>query len=303
MSVVEILCLLLVLSGLSGGVSVSSVYSTTIIPNIVKSIDLDGPELMHSINTNIAVSGHDLGACSDANDLYSMKLYDLDTSYVDKLLDMCLPIGCYGIVSIPRKRAIAILTKAALTLPEGDIVETGCFIGTTAAIVMDILLNFDPCGKRLWLFDSFQGLPDLTKEDANTIQTDKYAVSYEAFTMNLRNIGLFDEHRLKITKGWFNETLKASPVEQISLLHLDGDIYESTWDALTAFYDKVVPGGYILVDDYGSYPGCRHAIDRFRHHKRIYEPLHYIQETIVNDTGQFPMIHFEAVYWIKRRHP
>ena len=57
--------------------------------------------------------------------------------------------------------------------------------------------------------------------------------------------------------GWFNETCSQSPVSAISLLRMDGDLFESTWDVLVALYDRVLPGGFIYVDDYGGYNGCQ----------------------------------------------
>ncbi|HEX7403049.1 MAG TPA: TylF/MycF/NovP-related O-methyltransferase, partial [Usitatibacter sp.] len=62
-------------------------------------------------------------------------------------------------------------------------------------------------------------------------------------------------------------------------LRLDGDLYESTWDALTALYDRVVPGGFVLIDDYGDFPPCRQAVDEFRQQRGIGEPLQKIDWT------------------------
>jgi hypothetical protein len=56
---------------------------------------------------------------------------------------------------------------------------------------------------------------------------------------------------------------------QLALLRLDGDLYKSTQDALTSLYDKVSPGGYVIVDDYNSWDGCRAAADEFRKQRGI----------------------------------
>eukprot|EP00661_Eupelagonemidae_sp_cell13_P004915 gene4915-1527_t len=66
----------------------------------------------------------------------------------------------------------------------------------------------------------------------------------------LRRHGLHDSGTVRILHGWFNETLPGAPVERISLLRLDGDIFVSTWQALDALYARVVPGGLVYVDDY-----------------------------------------------------
>jgi hypothetical protein len=85
-------------------------------------------------------------------------------------------------------------------------------------------------------------------------------------------------------------------VKDIAFLRLDGDLFVSTWDPLAAFYDRVIPGGYIYVDDYGSFNGCREAIDKFRFENKIFEPLRFVRE----DDLVTRRISFEAVWWQKR---
>jgi O-methyltransferase len=57
------------------------------------------------------------------------------------------------------------------------------------------------------------------------------------------------------------------------VLRLDGDLYESTMDALVPLYDKVSPGGFVIVDDYGAWEPCRKAVDEFRHRHDITDPI------------------------------
>jgi len=66
-------------------------------------------------------------------------------------------------------------------------------------------------------------------------------------------------------EGWFQDTfpVHAKEINQIALLRLDGDWYESTKLSLEYFYDKVIPGGIIIIDDYGTYQGCKKATDEF----------------------------------------
>ena len=63
--------------------------------------------------------------------------------------------------------------------------------------------------------------------------------------------------------GWFNETLPLAPVGRIALLRLDGDMYSSTMTALQALYPKVEPSGFLIIDDYGWWIQCKHAVDTF----------------------------------------
>jgi len=78
---------------------------------------------------------------------------------------------------------------------------------------------------------------------------------------------------VRFLKGWFRDTLPAAPIGKLALLRLDGDLYESTRDALHALYGKLSPGGFLLVDDYGDFPPCRKAVDEFRAEHRIDAPI------------------------------
>eukprot|EP01039_Chlorochromonas_danica_P002057 gene2057-2245_t len=225
-------------------------------------------------------------------------LYNADSSFIDQVSDLQLLHGGLGIVSNPRKRATALLTKAALTLPQGDIVETGTFIGTSAAIILKVMQEFDSCDRKLWVFDSFEGLPPPTKEDEDQGSEGGFQIDEETFIANIKSANLYDPAKLVITKGWFKDVCKQSPVQQIAFLRLDGDLFASTWDALVALYDRVIPGGFIYVDDYGSFTGCRKAVDRFRNQLGIFEPLHFVRENEPSSRA----ITFEAAWWMKRVH-
>lgn len=198
----------------------------------------------------------------------------------------------------PRLKATALLTKAALALPTGDLLETGLNFGGTATILVRMMLEFDGCERKFWGFDSFAGLPDAVKEDGVWGVPGKkgdMAVAQDVFEGNLKKWNAWNDTRVIITKGYFSETLPKSPVQHIAFLRLDGDVYTSTMDALENLYHKVVPGGYIYIDDYGSFEGCREAVDQFRTKHHIYEPLRFIREE-----NMILYIQFEAVWWKKR---
>ena len=83
------------------------------------------------------------------------------------------------------------------------------------------------------------------------------------------------DDRVRFLEGWFKDTLPSAPIKKIAVLRLDGDFYESTAHALVNLYDKVSPGGYIIVDDYAEdlWTNCRRAVDGFRLSRGIQEPL------------------------------
>jgi O-methyltransferase len=123
--------------------------------------------------------------------------------------------------------------------------------------------------RRVWAADSFEGLPPPNAEkyplDAglrlNTFKA--LAIPLEQVRENFRRYGLLDR-QVRFLKGWFRDTLPSAPVGKLAVLRLDGDLYESTTDALTSLYPKLQKGGYIIVDDYNDIPACRQAVTDYR---------------------------------------
>lgn len=114
-------------------------------------------------------------------------------------------------------------------------------------------------------------------------------VSIEQVKANFARYGLLDD-QVRFLRGWFKDVLPAAPVQQLAVIRLDGDLYESTIDAITALYPKLSIGGYLIVDDYNA-PGwdraCGQAIRDYREANGVTEP---IQE-----------IDWSGVYW-RREH-
>jgi O-methyltransferase len=81
----------------------------------------------------------------------------------------------------------------------------------------------------------------------------------------------YDKDYLHYHKGWFQDTLPrmTDSIENIAILRLDGDLYASTKVCLDFLYKKVVPGGFVIIDDYGTYEGCKKAVDEFREKQGI----------------------------------
>jgi O-methyltransferase len=101
------------------------------------------------------------------------------------------------------------------------------------------------------------------------------AISLDEVKANFNRYGLLDEH-VKFLAGWFRDTLPTAAIEQLAVLRLDGDMYESTIDALRYLYPKVSKGGFIIVDDYGVMPSCRKAVEDYRSEHHIVDPVHAI---------------------------
>jgi len=162
----------------------------------------------------------------------------------------------------------------------GDLIELGVARGGCAALMASVAFNKEICGKmdrKLWLFDSYEGLPEPTAMDFNPElgsgtgehvrplpkgscpgQLDE--VKHLMFSKNH-----FPRDKIEFVKGWFEKTVPVTKkeIQQIAVLRIDGDWYESTKCCLENLYDKVTSGGYIIVDDYQSCYGCRRAVDEF----------------------------------------
>jgi hypothetical protein len=163
----------------------------------------------------------------------------------------------------------------------GDFVETGVWRGGATIFMRGLMKAFGQDGRKVWVCDSFRGLPapEASQDDGFDFSTDpSLAISREVVEDNFKVYDLLDEN-VVFVEGWFSETLSDAPIDEIALLRLDGDLYKSTMDALEPLYDKVAPGGFILVDDYGDLEPCRRAIHDFREARRIEDPIHRVDWT------------------------
>lgn len=151
----------------------------------------------------------------------------------------------------------------------GDLIETGAWRGGASILMRAVLNVYDVTDRVVWVADSFEGLPppDETRYPADQgdrhFENDYLAVSLDTVRGNFAKYDLLDG-QVRFLKGWFRDTLASAPITQLAVLRMDGDMYESTWDALTNLYPKVAPRGFVIVDDYHAVAGCRQAVDDFR---------------------------------------
>ena len=163
----------------------------------------------------------------------------------------------------------------------GDFIETGVWRGGACIFMRAILKAHNVTDRFVWVADSFEGLPSpnvekFPEDDAAWLSTVDYlAVPIETVQANFSAYGLLDD-QVKFLKGWFRDTLPSAPVERLALLRLDGDMYESTTDALVNLYPKLSPGGYCIIDDYGAFYSCKKAVHDYREAHEIHEPVQEI---------------------------
>lgn len=165
----------------------------------------------------------------------------------------------------------------------GDLIETGVWRGGATIFMRAHLAAHDITDRTVWVADSFDGLPPPAIQedigyDLSKRQQPILAISEDRVRDLFRRYDLLDD-AVRFLPGWFKDTLHKAPIGPLALLRLDGDLYESTMDALEALYDKVVPGGFIIIDDYGALPPCRKAVEDFRSERKITQPLERIDWT------------------------
>ena len=154
---------------------------------------------------------------------------------------------------------------------DGDYVELGCYKGDTSLLIADVVRG---SGKRLWIYDSFEGLPEKTLEDDSALGRD---FQKGALNVTKREV---KERFLRaglpvpvIKKAWFNELKDTDLPEKIAFAFLDGDLYESIKVSLELIGGKMVPGGIVIIHDYKNpaLPGVAKATNEWlaKNNKRL----------------------------------
>lgn len=170
-----------------------------------------------------------------------------------------------------RARFYSLYQLANLTLDrhrgKGDVVECGVWTGHSAHMVASLLKQRGFANKML-LFDSFQGLSDLTSldyperwslnEKQVRVQREMVAGSEETARANLAEFDFIEYYA-----GWIPSRFPEVSGRQFLLVHLDVDLYEPFRDSIEFFYPRLVEGGAMIFDDYGStqFPGAKTAVD------------------------------------------
>jgi O-methyltransferase len=169
----------------------------------------------------------------------------------------------------------------------GAVVECGVWAGGGIGLMASVSKAHRNRSRVFHLFDSFEGLPQPSTEDVDVVdvfraQHPELDVADGAEASALTAIGacaapledvneLFfgalkiDRSQVRIHQGWFQETVPGavSAIGPVAVLRIDGDWYESTKICLEQLYGSVVDGGFVIIDDYGTFVGCAQAVDEF----------------------------------------
>ena len=161
------------------------------------------------------------------------------------------------------------LAKDCLEI-EGDYVELGCYKGDTSLLLAEVLKDFnkntDEVVKKLWIYDSFEGLPEKQMEDESVLgvlfKKGELLVTKREVKERFLRAG-FPVPVIK--KAWFGDLTETDLPEKISFAFLDGDFYESIRDSLRLVIPKMSENGVIIIHDYTNpaLPGVKKAVDEW----------------------------------------
>lgn len=189
---------------------------------------------------------------------------------------------------------LALQVRAALVYDvPGDFVECGVWRGGASFLMADCLRQAGVRDRKVWLFDSFQGLPDPHEIDGRAARQhaedpdspwyfDNCAAALEDVRLAAHELGL--EDYVEIVEGWFEDTLPASRarIGDIAILRIDCDWHASITCSLDNLYDNVSPNGFVVFDDYFTFDGAAIAVHEFLGKRRL---AHRLENVISSEDG------------------
>jgi len=198
----------------------------------------------------------------------------------DDFLIIYEKIRQYSMTSIQRLYALhqAVRYVVEQDIP-GDIVECGVWRGGSMMMVAETLIQLNVDCRELYLFDTFEGLPRPDPDVDNDLWGNRAIDGWEPLScgenashwaeagmaeveMNLKSTG-YPVQRIHLVKGLVEESVPLNAPDLIAVLRLDTDWYASTKHEMEHLYDRISPGGILIIDDYGHFRGARQAVDEF----------------------------------------
>jgi hypothetical protein len=189
------------------------------------------------------------------------------------------PLTAHTMVGLKRLDNIQKCIESVLSnnIP-GDVIECGVWRGGASIFMRAVLKAYDVKDRVVYVADSFQGCP---VPNAEKYPQDKdlklcdysgtLAVPMAKVKANFKSYDLLDD-QVRFLEGWFKDTLPQAPFEKLAVMRLDGDLYESTMDALNSIYPKLSIGGYVIVDDF-LIPACKEAVMTYRKSHNINDKM------------------------------
>ncbi len=185
----------------------------------------------------------------------------------------------FTMTSVERMHGLwqAIRHVCAAGIP-GDYVECGVWRGGSSVLAAHTLLDLGDDTRRLWLYDTYEGMNEPTERDVDVAGLEAAQVwdehrdapdsallclaSLEDVRANMAATG-YPPERVEYVEGKVEDTIPQRLPDRISLLRLDTDWYESTRHEMEHLYPLLEPGGVLILDDYGHWVGAREAVDEY----------------------------------------
>jgi hypothetical protein len=192
------------------------------------------------------------------------------------LVELCERVRPFTLTSPERIVALrdAVRHAVAAGVP-GDIVECGVWRGGSMMVIASTLHDLGVHDRDLYLFDTFTHMPLPGEEDVDVFgraAAEYYDEASEAEAFRylpldavkdaLASTG-YPTDRMHFVQGLVEDTIPEQAPERIALCRLDTDWYESTAHEMEHLYPRVVPGGMVLIDDYGHFQGAKKAVDEY----------------------------------------
>ncbi len=203
---------------------------------------------------------------------------DAHQSEEDRYNGRVWAVYAHTMIGVPRldniQHAIETVIEEGI---EGDLIETGVWRGGATIFMRAVLKAHGVNDRRVFVADSFDGLPEpdpahiADKGDTHHLYS-YLKVSREEVEDNFRKYALLDD-KVVFLDGWFKDTLPIAPIDKLSVLRLDGDMYGSTIEVLNTLYPKLSSGGFCIIDDY-ALSACQRAVDDFRRQQGIVDEMH-----------------------------
>ena len=225
-----------------------------------------------------------------SNDL--LQEYRFDTEFME-LHALCSP---YTMTSVERMYSLYEATKYILNNGiKGDFVECGVWRGGSPMLVAKMLQNRNIRDRKIYLYDTFEGMPaptdmdfdyrgrdadKLLKENIHQKETSVWCLAdLREVTYNMGLTG-YPKENIIYVEGKVEDTIPSTiPDGPIAILRLDTDWYESTWHELVHLYPMLIEKGVLIIDDYGHWEGCRKAVDEYFAKEKVGMLLHRIDYT------------------------
>ncbi len=161
----------------------------------------------------------------------------------------------------------------------GNFIEAGVALGGSAIVISTLM----PKDRTFHGYDVFEMIPPPSTQDNEKAQKRYEVIKsgqskgigddvyygylenlYEIVNKNLNNFGVnVDGNRICLHKGLFQDTMNFTPEDKVAMIHIDCDWYEPVYFCLNKIYPVLSTGGYIILDDYYDYGGCKKATEEF----------------------------------------